>query len=158
MTSDLYKISGTTEMTITISPLDVSAVRVGALEEMPFDNSDNTTTYLPWLENGYALSNTGFFHQPGHPVSERRQLGCLPDERNPGHILDAEGNEVETIMDEGAYTLHFEARNADAENNYVVPADITFHCIKAEQPAVRRRRLHGLLRRWPSPPSTPAAS
>ncbi|WP_066834748.1 S-layer homology domain-containing protein [Collinsella ihumii] len=132
VTSDLYKISGTTEMTITISPLDVSAVRVGALEEMPFDNSDNTTTYLPWLENGYALSNTGFFTSLDIQYQSGDNWVAFPMNAILVTILDAEGNEIETIMDEGAYTLHFEARNADAENNYVVPADITFHCIKGE--------------------------
>ena len=132
VTSEYYKISGTTEMTITISPLDVSAVRVGALEEMPFDNSDNTTTYLPWLENGYALSNTGFFTSLDIQYQSGDNWDDFPMNAIQVTILDAEGNEVETIMDEGAYTLHFEARNADAENNYVVPADITFHCIKAE--------------------------
>ena len=47
-------------------------------------------------------------------------------------ILDAEDNELNVIDDEGVYTIHFEARNDDAANNYVVPADITVTCIKAD--------------------------
>ena len=45
-------------------------------------------------------------------------------------ILDASGNEVKKITEEGVYTVHFEARNPSGENNFVVPADITFHCVQ----------------------------
>ena len=45
-------------------------------------------------------------------------------------ILDASGEQIDRIDDEGVYTIHFEARNAKAANNYVIPGDITVTCIK----------------------------
>ena len=45
-------------------------------------------------------------------------------------IVNEDGEEVKKITDEGVYTIKFENRNADAQNNYPALADITVTCIK----------------------------
>ncbi len=130
VTSELYKLSGTTEMTITIGKKDLSGVKVGALTTASWDGSSKSFEYLPWLSDGYALSNVGYFTSLDVQYKNGNSWVAFPMKDVLVTILDASGNEVKTVTDEGAYTLHFTARNADAENNYVIPADITFHCVQ----------------------------
>ena len=125
VTSSTYKLTGTTEMTITVSPLDVSGIKVGALKTQEWDNVGNKTEYLRWTKNfAYRVQDLDLQYKSGDNYI------LLPTKDVKVTILDASGAEIDKIEDEGAYTLHFEARNADAENNYVLPADITVTCIK----------------------------
>ncbi|MBM6786792.1 S-layer homology domain-containing protein [Collinsella tanakaei] len=139
VTSSLYKLSGTTEMTITVGKLDLSNVRVNSLVDMPFDRTDNFSQYLPWTVDGYAISAAGaniggldLQYLPAGADASRESSWQSLEPYFTGlkvTILDASGEEVRKITDEGVYTIHFEARNEDAANNYVVPADLSVVCI-----------------------------
>ena len=124
VTSNLYKLSGTTEMTITVGQLDLSNVRVSALDNAKFDDVHDGVWYLPWEKDGVTLDELGLEYKSGD--------SWIPFPMNmvKATILDASGAEIDKIEDEGVYTIHFEARNDNASNNYVVPADITVTCIK----------------------------
>ena len=122
LTSDKYKLSGTTEMTITVKPLDLSAVNVGAIQTRVWDKVGNVTEYLRWNDDlAYNVARLD--------LSYGEKKVALPKDVRVT-ILDASGNQIDKIADEGVYTLRFEARNADAENNYVLPGDVTVTCIK----------------------------
>ena len=133
VTSSVYKLSGTTEMTITVGKLDLSEVRAGALKGRPFYETHSPAMYLPWVDGGYALSDTP--RMPGLDLEYKDADGKwqpMPLDLVKATILDASGNEIDKIVDEGTYTVHFAPRFESAANNYVIPADITFDCIKAE--------------------------
>ncbi|MDN0064901.1 S-layer homology domain-containing protein, partial [Collinsella ihumii] len=124
VTSSDYKLSGTTEMTISIAQLDLSDVNVGALNTVSWDNVGNATEYLPWQKDGVTLDELDLEYKSGDSWVK------FPMNQVKATILDAAGNEVKKIEDEGVYTIHFEARNDDAANNFIVPADVTVTCIK----------------------------
>ena len=124
VTSDFYKLSGTTEMTITVGKLDMSTVKAGAVTTETWDNVGSATEYLPWQADGVTLDELGLQYKDGDSWVK------FPMSMVKATILDSEGKELNVIEDEGVYTIHFEARNDDAENNYTVPADITVTCIK----------------------------
>ena len=124
LTSDTYKLSGTTEMTITINKVGAATAKVGALTSEPWDNAGNETVYLPWQSDGVTLDELNLRYKDGDDWVP------FPMNMVKATILDASGNEVKKITEEGVYTVHFEARNPSGENNFVVPADITFHCVQ----------------------------
>ena len=124
VTSDSYKLSGTTEMTITVNKLDLSNVKAAAVIDKKWDNVGNVTWYLPWQADGVTLDELKLQYKDGDSWVN------FPMKQVKATIVDAAGNEVKKIEDEGVYTIHFEARNDDAANNYVVPADLTVTCIK----------------------------
>ncbi|MBM6687650.1 S-layer homology domain-containing protein [Collinsella tanakaei] len=125
VTSSSYDLSGTTEMPITIGKLDISDAFVGALETKVYDRLITTVEYLPWKADGVNISelNLCYTDANGDPQP-------LPMDVVKVTITDAEGNKLDKIEDEGVYTISFEARNANAENNYTIPAAITVTCIK----------------------------
>ena len=124
LTSDTYKLSGTTEMTITINKVGAATAKVGALTSEVWDNAGNETVYLPWQSDGVTLDELNLQYKDGDDWVP------FPMNMVKATILDASGNEVKKITEEGVYTVHFEARNPSGENNFVVPADITFHCVQ----------------------------
>lgn len=137
VTSTDYKLTGTTEMTVKINPVTIGEVTSDKLETARFDwvgvaNYD----YLPWRENGYAVVGEGNVMGLGlHWTDEDDNIVWLVTDGLVNDvvkvtILDSEGNEVEKIVDEGAYTIKFEARNDDAKVNYVMPADLEILCVQ----------------------------
>ena len=124
VTSDFYKLSGTTEMTVTVNKLDMSTVKAAAVVDKEWDNVGNVTSYLPWQADGVTLDELKLQYKDGDSWVN------FPMSMVKATIFDAEGNELNVIDDEGVYTIKFEARNADAVNNFVVPADLTVTCIK----------------------------
>lgn len=136
MTSDDYKLSGTTEMTITVNPMDLGAISSDKLKDKKFDHAGvSSFKYLPWREGGYAIAPKGDLEGLGlYYLDENGNMvylvssGVANDLRIV--ITDESGAEVDKFFDEGVYTISFEARNADAENNYVIPADLVVTCIK----------------------------
>ena len=124
VTADDYKLSGTTEMTITVAPVSGPTVTVERFKDHPFFEGDDYT-YLPWFKDGWTINALDLVIKDadGNVIPNAMQVYKVT-------ILDSEGNEVKKVTDEGVYTLHFEARNADAANNYGVPADVTFECVK----------------------------
>ncbi|OUO44928.1 hypothetical protein B5F79_10715, partial [Olsenella sp. An285] len=134
LTSSSVKLSGTTEMTITVAPKSLETIRSGAVRTKSFDHAGvSTVEYLPWKENGYGVTKAGKIDGLGLQYKD----GDSWVDMNPQIIQNVlkvtilrDGAEVEKITDEGVYTVHFEARNEDAANNYVVPADLTLTCVK----------------------------
>ena len=134
LTSSSVKLSGTTEMTITVAPKSLETIRSGAVRTKAFDHAGvSTVEYLPWKENGYGVTKAGKIDGLGLQYKD----GDSWVDMNPEIIQNVlkvtilkDGAEVEKITDEGVYTVHFEARNEDAANNYVVPADLTLTCVK----------------------------
>ena len=88
------------------------------------------TEYLPWREKGVSLNGLGLVYLPAGAEDVPSSWEPFPMTEVKATILDSEGNKIDKIVDEGVYTVHFEARNDDAANNYVVPADFTVTCIK----------------------------
>lgn len=132
-----YKLSGTTEMTVTIDPLTIGSVSSDKLQTKKFDHAGvSTVTYLPWDEDGYAVAPEGDVNGLGlyYLDEDGNKVWLVTDgfvnDVVKVTITNAAGEEVEKITDEGVYTVHFEARNEDAANNYVVPADLTLTCVK----------------------------
>ena len=124
LTSDTYKLSGTTEMTITINKVGAATAKVDALTSEVWDYAGNETVYLPWQSDGVTLDELNLRYKDGD------DWVAFPMSMVKATIIDASGNEVKKITEEGVYTVHFEARNPSGENNFVVPADITFHCVQ----------------------------
>ena len=139
VTSADYKLSGTTEMTITVAPKSLETIRSGAVRTKSFDHAGvSTVEYLPWKENGYAITKvTSFDGTVIDGLGLQYKDGDSWVDMNPQFIQNVlkvtilkDGAKVEKITDEGVYTVHFEARNEDAANNYVVPADLVVTCVK----------------------------
>ena len=130
VTSSQYKISGTTEMTITVGKLDLSNVKVTALENAKFDDVHAGIWYLPWEKDGVTLDELGLAYLPADAKDDPANYVPFPMDKVKATVFDAAGNEVDKIEDEGVYTIKFSARNDNAANNYVVPADVTVTCIK----------------------------
>ena len=134
VTAPTFKLSGTTEMTVTIGKLDASNVRSATVTHKEFDNVGSGVDYLPWRENGFALSGTGTGKDPFSLNLQYKDAKgnwvALPMDVFKVTMTNSKGEEVKRLTDEGVYTLHFEARNDDAENNYVVPADLELTVIK----------------------------
>ena len=133
ITSDVYKLSGTTEVPITVAKLDASTVKVGAETTTDFDETNASISYVPWRKSGYGLTllnNVVWGLDLQYLEADGKTWAPLPMDVFKVTITDAEGEELQKVVDEGVYTLHFEGRNADAQNNYVCPADISFTVIK----------------------------
>ena len=129
VTSEYYKLSGTTEMTVTVGQIDLSNVKAAAVVDKEWDNVGNVTSYLPWQADGVTLDELKLQYKSGENWVN------FPMKQVKATIVDAAGNEVKKVTDEGVYTIKFEARNDDAANNYVVPADLTVTCIKDGGPS-----------------------
>ena len=136
VTSSKYELSGTTEMTITISPKSLGAIdyKKTALE---FDETDNHNYYVPWKKGGVTIDDLGLKYDTGVEDSDNDDKAddgegwdSLPMTAFKVTITDESGKSVKKMEDEGVYTVSFEARNADAENNYVTPEPITVTVIK----------------------------
>ena len=127
-----YKLTGTTEMTVTIAPRDLTSTVVSSLFTHKWDDAGNVTEYLPWREKvGYTIDGLGLeYLKPNGDADKDTDWIALPMADVKVTILDASGEQIDRIDDEGVYTIHFEARNAKAANNYVIPGDITVTCIK----------------------------
>ncbi len=123
VTSDIYKLTGTTEMTVTINKIGATNVKAAAVTDKKWDNVGNVTSYLPWQADGVTLDELNLQYKDGDSWVP------FPMDVIKATILDSEGNEVKKIEEEGVYTIHFEGRNPNADN-YVVPGDITITCIK----------------------------
>ena len=130
VTSDYYKLSGTTEMGITVGKLDMSNVKASAVEYRKWDDVHAGTPYLPWEQDGVSLDELGLVYLPASAEDEPANWVRFPMDMIKATIYDAVGNELNVIDDEGVYTIKFNARNDDAAVNLVVPADITVTCIK----------------------------
>ncbi|OUO48062.1 hypothetical protein B5F79_01545, partial [Olsenella sp. An285] len=137
LTSSTYKLSGTTEMTITVSPLTIGSVSSDKLMTTTFDKVGvGNYDYLPWDEDGYAVApegdvnGLGLFYLDEDDNKVWLVTDGLANDVVRVTITDAAGNEVDKIVDEGVYTISFEARNADAENNYVMPGDLKITCVQ----------------------------
>ena len=130
VTSASYKLTGTTEMTVTIGKLDLSDVKANGVKPHEWDDAGNVTEYLPWKKHGVTLDGLRLAYLPAGAKDVPSKWVPFPMTQVKATILDSEGNKLDKIVDEGVYTVHFEARNDDAANNYVVPADITVTCIK----------------------------
>ena len=130
VTSASYKLTGTTEMTVTIGKLDLSDVKANGVKPHKWDDAGNVTEYLRWREKGVSLVGLDLVYLPSGAEDVPGNWERFPMNQVKATILDSEGNKLDKIEDEGVYTIHFEARNDDAANNYVVPADFTVTCIK----------------------------
>ena len=136
VTSNTYKLSGTTEMTITISPLKIGAIDSDKLISTQFGVAGAEYEYLPWTKAGYAVKGEGDVQGLGlFYLDEDEKEVWLVTDRLVNDVVkvvitNSEGEVVDKITDEGAYTLSFVARNDDAKNNYVMPADLVIECIK----------------------------
>lgn len=209
LTSSRYKLSGTTEMTITVGKKVLSGVFADAETTKKFDKAGTKVNYVPWTESGWSIADLDLRYGeektgtvPGNPGSKVIVDYKLTDDVNfdsnkvnkedgywyvnagkwtkvsldhagyaivdgvlqePGNnvalyepvfktiggnggytygyfenfpheafkvTLLKDGQAVEKLTDEGVYTIHFEARNDDAKNNYEVPGDLTVTVIK----------------------------
>ena len=134
VTSKDYKLTGTTEMTITVGKLDISEVKSATVQTESFDKVGSGVDYLPWRENGFALTGNGTGKNPfGLNLQYKDADGkwqTLDLRLVLITITNEDGEEVDKLTDEGVYTLHFEPRYADAEANYVLPEDLTVTVIK----------------------------
>ena len=60
VTAPGYKLTGTTEMTVTIAPRDLTSTVVSSLFPHKWDDAGNVTEYLPWREKvGYTIDALG---------------------------------------------------------------------------------------------------
>ena len=218
LTSDTYKLSGTTEATITVGKKALSGVVASNVKTREFDDANTTVDYLPWTKAGSSIVDLGLVYNTGvkfqsewvgtvgpttvtgykltsdtitntgkqyfyvdpatgkyawfvdHATGETpADLAIVDgvakyndtdyalyeaqyatdskgywtqDGANDGKGVDdvpasafkvtllKDGQAVEKLTDEGVYTVHFEARNDDAANNYEVPADLTVTVVK----------------------------
>ena len=125
VTSHDYKLTGTTEMTITITPVSVNDVKSDALMPLKFDDTSNHGDYLRWDAEGTTITELKLQYKDA-----KGKWVNLPMDVYKVTIVNEDGEEVKKITDEGVYTLKFENRNADAANNYPALADLTVTCIK----------------------------
>lgn len=128
VTSSKYKLAGTTELTVTVEKKAIDGT-ISALRTKTFDNTGKTVSYLPapketdW--NGNASADT---NQNGYDAVELFGEN-FPYQQCTITLKDAEGNTVDRIAEEGAYTVEVTPRNDDAATNYSFPEAQTVEII-----------------------------
>ena len=133
VTSSKYKLAGTTEMTITVGKKAIDGT-ISALRTKTFDNTAKTVSYLPApKETGWdgTASTTADTNQNGYDAVEL--FGAdFPYQQCTITLKDADGNTVDRIAKEGAYTVEVTPRNDDAATNYSFPEAQTVEVIAAK--------------------------
>ena len=137
VTSSKYELSGTTEMTITVAPRIYGSAQAYIQKPLKFDDTSNHGYYIPWEADGVTITELDLRYDTGvkaavypDPANDGKGWDAIPMDVYKVTIVNEDGEEVKKITDEGVYTVKFENRNADAQNNYGKIADITVTCIK----------------------------
>ena len=133
LTSDKFKLAGTTELTINIAKKSLEVVKSDKVTTKEFDNTGNSVEYLPWTKDGYDIAGLTLKYQTTTKGTDGKYTwDNVPMDIAKVTIKDASGKEVKKITDEGEYTVTFAPRNDDAANNYAFPKDLKITCIKAK--------------------------
>ena len=134
VTSDMYKLSGTTELPVTIAKVDLTTLKIGELEKW---NDVSGEVYFPLQEKGTAVNTTdvaisglGLSYNTGNEVASgaKDQLYDFKGfDLVPGNLdavveknVNGTWKEVGSIEDAGEYRVTVSV-SSDVASNYVLP-------------------------------------
>ena len=134
VTSDMYKLSGTTELPVTIAKVDLTTLKVGELEKW---NDVSGEVYFPLQVKGTAVNTTdvaisglGLSYNTGNEVAsgaKDQSYDFKGFDLVPGNLdavveknVNGTWKEVGSIEDAGEYRVTVSV-SSDVASNYVLP-------------------------------------